>query len=331
LFVYIFIIFYGINFILLDMGGDGGSIPKRDDLVRTRTKPEQANRNAELLAKWKHCTITQQPLEPPIVACELGRLYNKEAVLEFLLDRSKLECAAKFCHIRGLKDVKELKLTVNPAFSTVATKSRRDRAECQYICPVSGLEMNGRYRFCYFLGCGCVFSDRALKEIKDSTCVNCGKSYVEDDIIMINGTDEEIADLHSRMEQRRLLAKSKASKKRKAESSATVESTTASASTDSAAAAEPSVSAPSDVAPTAAVVTASVTKAAKLSAAGTSSNGGATASKPAAGATSGKEHKPKTIQDDPKASEVFKSLFNTHKTAKMQTKAHWVTYNPQYF
>jgi len=43
------------------------------------------------------------------------------------------------------------------------------------------------------------------------------------------------------------------------------------------------------------------------------------------------EKKAKTIQDDPQATEVFKSLFNTHKTAKQQQKAHWVTYNPQYF
>jgi len=43
------------------------------------------------------------------------------------------------------------------------------------------------------------------------------------------------------------------------------------------------------------------------------------------------EKKPKTIQEDSQATEVFKSLFNTHKTAKQQQKAHWVTYNPQYF
>jgi len=33
----------------------------------------QVSRSAELQAKWKHCAITQQPLLPPIVACELGR------------------------------------------------------------------------------------------------------------------------------------------------------------------------------------------------------------------------------------------------------------------
>lgn len=41
--------------------------------------------------------------------------------------------------------------------------------------------------------------------------------------------------------------------------------------------------------------------------------------------------KNKSIQDDPNASEVFKSLFTSSSKAKNQTKAHWVTYNPQYF
>ena len=31
------------------------------------------------------------------------RLYNKEAVLEFLIDRSKFECASSFEHLKGLK------------------------------------------------------------------------------------------------------------------------------------------------------------------------------------------------------------------------------------
>ena len=41
--------------------------------------------------------------------------------------------------------------------------------------------------------------------------------------------------------------------------------------------------------------------------------------------------KVKSIQDDPNASEVFKSLFNSCPKAKNQQKAHWVTFNPQYF
>ena len=41
--------------------------------------------------------------------------------------------------------------------------------------------------------------------------------------------------------------------------------------------------------------------------------------------------KAKTIQEDPSTSDVFKSLFTTSAKAKNQQKAHWVTFNPQYF
>lgn len=37
-----------------------------------------------------------------------------------------------------------------------------------------------------------------------------------------------------------------------------------------------------------------------------------------------------SIAKDPKASEVFKSIFTTHKSAVDQDRAHWVTYNPFY-
>lgn len=40
---------------------------------------------------------------------------------------------------------------------------------------------------------------------------------------------------------------------------------------------------------------------------------------------------PKGIQQDPKASCIYKSLFTTSEAAKNQKQAHWVTYNPQYF
>lgn len=37
-----------------------------------------------------------------------------------------------------------------------------------------------------------------------------------------------------------------------------------------------------------------------------------------------------SVAKDPKASEAYKSLFTSHKTAQTQEKAHWVTYNPFY-
>jgi hypothetical protein len=61
----------------------------------------QKDKDSELSFRWKHCSITQEPLQTPIVACGLGRLYSKDAVIEALLDRANLPETAQ--HIRSLK------------------------------------------------------------------------------------------------------------------------------------------------------------------------------------------------------------------------------------
>jgi len=101
------------------------------------------------------------------VGCSLGRLYSKESVLEGLLDRNTLPESA--IHIKNLKDVRNLNLTPNPAFD--GNKAEKgdgytDGGKSPYICPVIGLEMNGKYKFCFLWSCGCVMSERALKEVK---------------------------------------------------------------------------------------------------------------------------------------------------------------------
>lgn len=37
-----------------------------------------------------------------------------------------------------------------------------------------------------------------------------------------------------------------------------------------------------------------------------------------------------SVAADPKATDVYKSLFTSHKSEKEQNRAHWVTYNPFY-
>uniref|UniRef100_M4AY75 Replication termination factor 2 n=1 Tax=Xiphophorus maculatus TaxID=8083 RepID=M4AY75_XIPMA len=157
------------------MGCDGGTIPKRHELVKGPKKVEKVDKNAELAAKWKYCALSQEKLRRPIVSCELGRLYNKDAIIEYLLDKSaERPNAEAVTHIRGIKDIKELNLTDNPEWEGERRNAKGDRYEdihCgMFICPVVGLEMNGKHRFCYLQTCGCVFSDRALKEIKTEIC-----------------------------------------------------------------------------------------------------------------------------------------------------------------
>lgn len=113
--------------------------------------------------------MSQEPLQKPVVACELGRLYNKDAVIEALLDKSKATDVVS--HLRSLKDVKDLKLTENPAWKEdeAVANGESDEQKAKWICPVVGQEMNGQFRFVFIWTCGCVFSERALKEIGKPT------------------------------------------------------------------------------------------------------------------------------------------------------------------
>ena len=58
-------------------------------------------------------------------------------------------------------------------------------------------------------------------------------------------------------------------------------------------------------------------------------NGSSDKAPGASGKTDDKK-KHKSIQHDPRASKVFKSLFSSSKEAKAKGTAHWVTHNPFY-
>jgi len=135
----------------------------------------------------------QRPLQEPIVSCALGKLYNKDAILEFLLDRSAYGDGEEICgHIRSLKvhfqlqshaystdwalqDVKTLKLTHNP---TKAAENGRDSdtAPAPFVCPLNFKEMNGVQPFVYLSTCGCVFSQAGLKAVSGNAGTGSPKS-----------------------------------------------------------------------------------------------------------------------------------------------------------
>lgn len=101
--------------------------------------------------------------------CGLGRLYSKQNVIEHLLEKDKMPETAS--HIRSLKDIKTLSLSPNPVYKDCdKTEGLLDVRSAPYICKLIGLEMTGRFRFIALWSCGCVFSERALKEIKTKSC-----------------------------------------------------------------------------------------------------------------------------------------------------------------
>uniref|UniRef100_A0A182JQI2 Replication termination factor 2 n=1 Tax=Anopheles christyi TaxID=43041 RepID=A0A182JQI2_9DIPT len=266
------------------MGCDGGTIPRRDELVRLKKKPEQKDKDAERQFRWKHCALTQQRLQQPIVMCGMGRLYSKQNVIEALLEKEKMTEAC--AHIKSLKDIKNLNLTANPAYDET-----KDDKSSPYICALIGLEMSGQFRFVALWTCGCVFSERALKEVKDKVCSVCQTPYSDDDVVILNGTEDEIEQMRVKMEARNARAKSE--KKAKLEKKANGEGSSK---------AKPMVP----------------NKRALIS------------DKIGEDPVFKKSKDDYSVAKDPKASAVYKSLFTSHESEKDQKRAHWVTYNPFY-
>ncbi|KAL5110664.1 Replication termination factor 2 [Taenia crassiceps] len=294
------------------MGGDGGSIPRRVELVRSKKKKENVGKVAVDAAKWKHCALSQQPLHQPIVACQLGRLYNKEAIIEKLLDESKYTSSVAN-HIKKLRDVCDLKLTPTPKelqSHELSSGIIENSAEC-FCCPILGQEMNGSYPFVFSWECGCVVSKRAYDAVKDSSCLNCGAPLKPNSIILLNPESEE----ELKIAQDRLKVFKESCKKTK------------SGHPKSTFKQEPLLRNKKN-----------------------SIEIGGKRSSPLANLASSAPKKVKTelmrdeegdkkiippaytsVQDDPNASSAFKSLFTTSEEARRQPKAHWVTFNPLYF
>ncbi|KER28727.1 hypothetical protein T265_13525, partial [Opisthorchis viverrini] len=338
-------IYISRNKLLFVMGGDGGSIPRRVELVKSKKKPEHADRRVANAALWRHCSLSHEPLRPPIVSCRLGRLYNKEAVINKLLNRSKLNNTAD--HVKKLKDVRELHLTVNAAYGETSDPLKDACGE--FYCPVTGLEMCGVHAFIFLWSCGCVFAKKALEVVHDNRCMqrkqrkrsavapfrclaamppegstragilagcpsidrgsrkaevgfepwnfrSCGTPFTTSDVILLNPqTEEEIAMAQKRLEEY-VAANGKAKKR--------------SAPVNSDSSAAPAKQKPAEQ------------KSKEDGKPDTESpQPGTSTAQPPTKST-------KSIQEDPTASSVYKSLFTSSEEAKRQPKAHWVTYNP---
>ncbi|KAG8220670.1 DUF602-domain-containing protein [Butyriboletus roseoflavus] len=230
------------------MGNDGGSIPDRRDLVKTKAKTEQADKANQVRARWFFCALSKRLLQEPVVSCDLGKLYNKDAIIEYLLDKSAYGDGEEICgHVRSLKDVKTLKLT---ARSTPTTSTDLPPTEIpQFVCPLNLKEMNGLQPFVYVRPCGCVFSQSGLRALLgpnppnrelssgegnngDSAhkqeldvCPQCATKFSQtSDVVTINPSKDEEQRMRVAMDLRRSRepVKSK-TKKRKAGTDAVVE------------------------------------------------------------------------------------------------------------
>ncbi|EFO19832.2 hypothetical protein LOAG_08659 [Loa loa] len=289
------------------MGADGGTIPKRCELVKKKKKKEKLDKNVANTTRWRLCRLSQEPLKRPIVACRLGNLYNKEEVLNAILSKKIGEYEVAM-HIRGLRDIKELKLTDSKEYrESGADKGDvyKDHNIAPFCCPVTGISMNGNHPFTVNWRCGCVISEKAIEEVKPDVCHGCGGPFSKDDLILIN-PPQDVLEIYKKREEERL--------KRKLRKTASQEPTEKKSSMSCKMEIESTqkkgiVSERKREAATSADFKDLLRKVEKRK------------------ATSAKIS---SIQDS-NASAAYKSLFTTCEEAKHKPEPHWITHNPLFY
>lgn len=176
----------------------GSSIPKRRELVKEAarnptTSQLKETQKEQLAHRWSTCPISHKPLTTPIVSDSGGNLYNKDAIIQYLLpdEASSLDKreAEKFLQgrIKSLKDVVEVHFEVDPDF----TSGER------WICPVTLKPLGPAVKSVYLVPCGHAFSLEATKEMKGGEqCIQCGEANSsERDIVPILPMTEEERDI----------------------------------------------------------------------------------------------------------------------------------------
>jgi len=175
------------------MGNDGGSIPKRCELVKEAAKNPSSTEIKESLQEkqefyWTTDPLSNQPLRPPIVSDCNGKLYNKQSILEYLLPGSD-EKAEQDKVLAGA--VKSLKDVVEVYFhSDDVEKNSNGAVKTRWICPITNKPLGPGSRAVYLVPCGHAFTAEGVKEVKDGHCVTCGTTYADDDVIPILPTKD---------------------------------------------------------------------------------------------------------------------------------------------
>ncbi|KAI5459647.1 Rtf2 RING-finger-domain-containing protein [Mariannaea sp. PMI_226] len=196
------------------MGNDGGSIPRRNELVKNAARaPTISELKATALESlghaWAHCALSGEPLDvDTLVSDWRGRLYNYEAILKGLMPSDEpADVTPSSLGIKSLRDVAKLKVSKNGK---------------KWVCPISMKELGPSVKAVYLIPCGHVFAEVAIKEIQDKVCPECAAEYSPKNIITVLATTKEDLDqLESRIQDLRsqglthTLKKDKSEKKKK--------------------------------------------------------------------------------------------------------------------
>lgn len=148
-------------------------------------------------SQWECCRLSNKKLELPIVSDYKGHLFNKEAILEWLLTPDREDYSQnqieKFSHIRKLDDVVELR-----NLSQVSDSHEGFSLRCDYNDTKLGQSAS---RLVYLVPCGDVLPVTSLSISSSRRCPKCDQQYQELDVITINPSAKDALALEKRMQK----------------------------------------------------------------------------------------------------------------------------------
>ncbi|MCJ1402988.1 hypothetical protein MMC11_006210 [Xylographa trunciseda] len=179
------------------MGNDGGSIPKRRELVKEAARLPTAAEIKESQQEqqeyhWTTCPLSHEPLKQPVVSDSAGILYNKDAILEFLLpqgdgtpERSKADKEEVLGgRVRSLKDVVEVKFEVEED-EAGKDDGKTSSKKLKWICPITNKVLGPGVRSVYLIPCGHAFLESTVTEIQGEACLQCNEPYTPENVVII--------------------------------------------------------------------------------------------------------------------------------------------------
>lgn len=159
------------------------SIPTRRELVKkaapdlTTTQVKETQQEQQEY-HWTTCPLSHRLLHRPVVSDSSGRLYNKDAILEFLLpagdgtpgtSKSDNEQVLEG-RVRSLKDVVEVNFEIEKEIDSEQNGGRIPKGE-KWICPITNKALGPGVKAVYLVPCGHAFSEGAIKEISGQNCL----------------------------------------------------------------------------------------------------------------------------------------------------------------
>ena len=117
-----------------------------------------------------------------------GNLYNKDAVLQFLLPgderegiSNKSDCEEILGgRVKSIRDVVEVKFELENNNG----QSSEER-NANFVCPVTNKQLGPSVKSVYLVPCGHAFSEGAIREMKTDKCLQCNESYEPANVIPI--------------------------------------------------------------------------------------------------------------------------------------------------